>query len=250
MKEEIYIVEYENFDVNEIKSKFYEWIDTRKDTPRNFKDEMRLMGIKPYYIPCYVCNLKIDLNYNIKVQKRYKLRRGMSTITNEKGQFSAKDYPLFASQVIPRYDMDQIAPFDFSKMNISGYEKKQAPKEKFIQTYDDCLNHYKGAIVKNLEELINSNLLKENSKEMKKKFHSENSHEIETMEIYQVLVPIWVCKYSYKMETYHCILNGQNDKMFGHTPTKKIDKVFRWIIGILLVAIIIVFAFIYLEKRK
>lgn len=247
-KEEIYIVEFEVLDEEKVKENFYKWIESRKKTPRNFKKEMRLMNVQPYYMPCYVCDLKVELDYTIKVQKRYRLRRGMSTIVEEHGDFLAKDYSLFASQVIPRYDMDQIAPYNYSKLSISGYEKKVAPKEKFIQVYDDCINHYKGAVIKNLEDVINTNLLKENNKEMKKKFHKAKSHEIENKATYKVLVPVWVCKYSYKMKTYYCIVNGQNGKEFGHTPSRKIDMIFRFLVIFLLVAIIVVFSFIYIIK--
>ncbi|WP_061994214.1 hypothetical protein [Clostridium sp. ATCC 25772] len=247
-KEEIYIVDFKLENEEIIKQYFYKWIESRRHIPKNFTKEIRLMSVRPYYMPCYVCDLKIELDYTIRVQKRYKIRRGMSTIIDDNEMFYVKDYSLFASQVIPRYDMDQISPYDFSKMSISGYETKQVAKEKFIQVYDDCINHYKGAVMKKLEDVINKKLLKENTKEMKKKFYKVKSYEIINEEYYKVLVPVWVCKYSYNMTTYYCIFNGQSGKEFGHTPSRKIDKIFISVVIFLIIMILAVFLFIYIIK--
>lgn len=240
-----YLVDFHILDEEEVKNNFYEWIKSRKNTPINFLEELKLTSILPYYMPSYVCDFKIYLDYNVKVQKKHGLNRAVSTLINGKNNFKASDYAMFASKVIPRYDMEQIAPFDFSKLSIDGYEKLKTKKEPFSQSYDDCLNHYRGAILSNLENVVNKSLLKDNSKDMKKKFHNINSHEITKTSLYKVLLPVWVCKYSYNNNTYYCLINGQNGNAYGHTPIKKsILPIILIIIFILIITSVIVFKFI------
>ncbi|WP_454053190.1 hypothetical protein [Clostridium sp. Marseille-Q7071] len=221
MDEKIYIIDFEILEEKNIEEIFYKWVNSRKNTPLGFKEDVKLMEINAHYAPCYVCDLNVSADYNIKVQKRHGLRRGVSTLISKNEEFTTKDYTMFASKILHRYDMDQIAPFDFSRMSISGYEKKQGTKERFSQNYEECLQHYRGAILKKLEMFINSGLAKVNTKEMKKKFNNINSHEIIKTSSHEVLVPVWVCKYSYKYDTYYCLINGQNGKFYGRTPNKQ-----------------------------
>ena len=212
--------------------------------PKDFGTEEQLEKITGLYVPFWVANCRVKVDYDaIGVNKR-SWREGdyMVTETSEykivrQGEVKIEGLPADGSQKIEDELMEAIEPFDYAKAEkfdmayLSGFYA-----DKYDVTKHEVFPRIRNRAVQGSDSLVRSTMTYGEVHVRKSQFDVMNT----TYEY--MLLPVWFMTFKYKEKIYEFAINGQTKKLAGTPPLAK-ERLLAFSITIgLLIFIIFVLA--------
>ena len=205
-------------------SNFKKWIGKRWFVPKDFKSEQQLEKLTGLYVPFWVANCNISVDYHATGKKIRSWTSGDYRITEtqeydviRRGSLTTRGIPADGETKIDDLLMESIEPYDyrelkdFSMSYLSGF-------------YADKYDVNKAAVFPRIRVRATqaaASLVKDTIKG-----YSSVSPMIEDYSIKQtnwsyMLLPVWFMSYKYKDKVYEFAINGQTGKLAGTPPLSK-----------------------------
>lgn len=204
----------------EAKMKVSEWLEGKKNLPKDFVKKMNMTDFTPMYVPFWLVDADcvIDLVATGSVDKAnyiefYNCKR--------KGMFKMHNVPFDGSSKIKDHLMERIEPFDltsvapYSDGYLQGY---------YAEKYDLNAIDMADRISLRFREFISEQnaMLAYNSTD--KNVHytrftiEENRSEATNLECKYAFLPVWFARIFYDGIYYSVAINGQTGKISGDLP--------------------------------
>ena len=203
---------------------FKKWISKRWFVPKEFKSQQQLEKLTGLYVPFWVADCDIDIDYHAIGKKTRSWTSGDYRVTEtqeydvvRRGNLTTRGIPADGETKIDDLLMESIEPYDyrelkdFSMSYLSGF-------------YADKYDVDKAAVFPRIRvratqataSLINDTI----------KGYSSVSPMIQDYRIKQtnwsyMLLPVWFMSYKYKDKVYEFAINGQTGKLAGTPPLSK-----------------------------
>lgn len=203
---------------------FKKWIGKRWFVPKEFKSQQQLEKLTGLYVPFWVADCDIDIDYHAIGKKTRSWTSGDYRVTEtqeydvvRRGNLTTRGIPADGETKIDDLLMESIEPYDyrelkdFSMSYLSGF-------------YADKYDVDKAAVFPRIRvratqataSLINDTI----------KGYSSVSPMIQDYRIKQtnwsyMLLPVWFMSYKYKDKVYEFAINGQTGKLAGTPPLSK-----------------------------
>ncbi|MBE7072367.1 MAG: hypothetical protein E7383_06435 [Ruminococcaceae bacterium] len=216
-----YIIPFK-IDKKTAENNMYQWLKTRKMTPRGFKTKSRLTKMTPLYVPFWIldCAVNSDL---YGVGKRHKNDGTEYHSIFATAKYYVKGVPFDASLKIANKLMEAIEPFDYSEMvkfdnkYLQGFyadKYDQRPTElmdRFLKRMDRISLDTTDTIAAKYDEYDPD--------------PSKTFSWMSELTIKYCLFPVWFMTVESGGNTYQFAVNGQTGEASGQVPTTEaVDK--------------------------
>ena len=208
---------------DEAVAKFKDWC-FKPFVPRDFRTEQQLEKITGLYVPFWLTDLGIDVQFDALGKMVRSWRKGDYDYTETKeydvirnGTISAYGIPSDGSERIDDDLMDSIEPFDYSEMRdfsmsyLTGFYA-----EKFDVEKEAILERVKNRIEPTLSDIVRDSASGYSSLSVNNEQYGVNYSNLK-----YVMLPVWFMSYKYKDKVYEFVLNGQTGKIAGIPPLNK-----------------------------
>ena len=216
-----YIIPFK-IDKKTAEENMYQWLKTRKMTPRGFKSRSRLTKMTPLYVPFWIldCGVNTDL---YGVGKRHKGDKTEVHSVRATTKYFVKGVPFDASLRIANKLMEAIEPFDYSEMVKFDNKYLQG---FFADRYDQRPTELMDRFIKRMDRI---------SMDMTDTIASKyDEYEPDTLKTFTwmsdltikyCLLPVWFLTVESGGSTYQFAVNGQTGEASGQVPTTEaVDK--------------------------
>ena len=214
-----YIIPFK-IDKKTAENNMYQWLKSRKMTPRGFKTKSRLTKMTPLYVPFWIldCAVNSDL---YGVGKRHKNDGTEYHSIFATAKYYVKGVPFDASLKIANKLMEAIEPFDYNEMVKFDNKYLQGfYAQKFNLTPDKLTDR----IILRMERYAKDTAIMS--------LHEYSSVEIGAcgvkpyaLEQSYSLYPVWFLNYKYNGGNYRIAINGQTGKVDGYLPVDKTKRI-------------------------
>lgn len=232
-------------DEDKVKNNYKKWLSKKIFVPGKVKKQIPKLKLNGVYLPVWTFDTDTFSNYNGKLGKHYtrtvgsgKNRRTVTEVRyfhirgTEKVVFD--DVVVGAGSKISQQEINAISPFDtnnsfvYDKRYLAGFSSEHYVV-RLQKGWDDAklvmngrikssiLSHYHYDVVSYLD-------VKTSFQNIKYKY---------------VLIPVWICVYTFANKTYRFIANGENGKVSGKSPVSALR------VSILIIIIIAIFIALY-----
>ena len=205
-------------------SNFKKWIGKRWFVPKDFKSEQQLEKLTGLYVPFWVadCNISIDYHATGKKQRSWTSGDYRITETQEydvirRGGITTRGIPADGETKIDDLLMEAIEPYDyrelrdFSMSYLSGFyaDKYDVDKAAVFPRIRVRATQACASLVKNTVQGYSS------VTPMVEQYNIKNT------DWSYMLLPVWFMSYKYKDKVYEFAINGQTGKLAGTPPLSK-----------------------------
>lgn len=216
----------------EATDEFSKWIKSQLLAPKTLKDEHQIEHMTGIYIPKWTYDTHThstyralagyyyyeNETYTVKVDDKTEIKTRRVRRTDWKpvsGIFTEyfDDLLINASKNIDEELFSEIAPFHLADLvpykaeYLSGFLAERY-SISLLDGWEQVKEFSKNEIRGGITEHIHADQLKN------LKIHTEFNN----IKFKQILLPVWVCSYSYKEKVYHYLINGQTGEVQGHAP--------------------------------
>ncbi|WP_303824786.1 hypothetical protein [Ruminococcus flavefaciens] len=203
---------------------FKKWVGKRWFVPKEFKSMQQLEKMTGLYVPFWVADCNINIDYHAVGKKIRSWTSGNYHYTEtqeydviRRGSLTTRGIPADGETKIDDLLMESIEPYDyralkdFSMSYLSGF-------------YADKYDVDKAAVFPRISvraTQATASLIRDSVKG-----YSSVSPKIEQYKIMQtywsyILLPVWFMSYKYKDKMYEFAINGQTGKLAGTPPLSK-----------------------------
>ena len=203
---------------------FKKWISKRWFVPKDFKSEQQLEKLTGLYVPFWVADCDINVDYNAIGKKVRSWTSGDYRITEtqeykiiRQGNLTTRGIPADGETKIDDLLMEAIEPYDyrelkdFSMSYLSGF-------------YADKYDVDKAAVFPRIRVRATqacASLIRDSVKGYSSIAPSVENYNIRQTNWSYMLLPVWFMSYKYKDKIYEFAINGQTGKLAGTPPLSK-----------------------------
>ena len=216
-----YIIPFK-IDKKTAEDNMYQWLKTRKMTPRGFKTKSHLTKMIPLYVPFWLldCAVNSDL-YGVGKIHRSDGTENHSVMATAK--YYVKGVPFDASLKIANKLMEAIEPFDYSEMVKFDNKYLQG---FYADKYDQSPAELMDRFLKRMDRIS-----LDTTDTIAAKYDEYEPNPTKTfswmseLEIKYCLLPVWFMTVESGGSTYQFAVNGQTGEASGQVPTTEaVDK--------------------------
>ena len=223
-----YIIPF-TIDKKTAENNMYQWLKSRKMTPRGFKSRSRLTKMTPLYVPFWLldCAVNTDL---YGVGKKHKGRDIEVYSIRATTKYFVKGVPFDASLRIANKLMEAIEPYDYSEMVKFDNKYLQG---FFADRYDQRPTELMDRFIKRMDRIS-----MDASDTIAAKYDEYEPDPSKTfswmsdLNIKYCLLPVWFLTVESGGSTYQFAVNGQTGEASGQVPTTeavdKLDAIVRF----------------------
>ena len=217
---------------------YKQWMKKKAFAPRKLKKNFMAEQVQGVYLPVFTFDSSVHANYNGRLGKRRTrtVRRNGKTYTETYTEWfyvsgavsrQVDDLLVEACSSLNQKEMSEIEPFDtansvqFDSSFFVGFKATRYNRgiNESWQIAKGIINDWLYADVKrrynaDVVDYINLDT---------RHFNTSYKH---------LLVPVWMCAYTYRKKRYGFIINGRTGKVAGKAP-KSPWKIFALVLGIL-----------------
>ena len=190
--------------------------------PNDFKTQQQLEKITGLYVPFWLADCTVDINYQGNAKQIRSWYSGNYEYTETKsfslkrwGSVVANNVPADGSKRIDDELMESIEPFNYSDMKdfsmsyLSGFyaEKYDMDKDAMFPRIKERLT---GVCKSHIHNTLNGYTATSTVNE---------SYDFSRADMKYVMLPVWFMSYKYKDKVYEFAMNGQTGKFVGNLPT-------------------------------
>ncbi len=210
-----------SIDKDNAKKKFLNWAENKRFVPEEFYSDSQLEKIAGIYLPYWLADCKVDIDYIGEARKIRVWRSGDREFTEtkkyeivRKGQVDMNNVGEVAFTKVNNTLINGIAPYneneaiDFSMPYLSGFfaEQYDIEKDDIAPKVEDRVSKYSKSLID--ETISGFNLVNDRKNNINVNYKDWN----------YTLFPTWILTYLYKDKTYVYAVNGQTGKSFGELP--------------------------------
>ena len=200
---------------------FRSWIGKRMFVPRDFRSSQQLEKMTGLYVPFWVADCDIDVDYTAIGKKIRHWTSGSYRYTEtkefriiRKADVHTVGIPADGESKIDDQLMEAIEPFDYSDLKdfsmsyLSGFFADKYDVDKagvFPRIRERATNASKDVISKSISGYTTV-------------VPSINQHDIVNTDWEYMMLPVWFMSYKYKDKVYEFAINGQTGKLAGTPP--------------------------------
>lgn len=200
--------------------KFQDWC-FKRFVPNDFKTDKQLEKITGLYVPFWLTNGTVKVDFNAKATKVRHWTSGSYNYTETKeyeiiraGGIKTEGVPADGSERIEDELMESIEPFnyegmkDFSMSYLSGFYA-----EKFDIDNEKMLPRVKERLAAACKKIAMDSIKDYTTVEVKKE-----KYDVIDVKTEYAMLPVWFMSYKYKDQVYEFVMNGQTGKIAGTPP--------------------------------
>lgn len=204
--------------------KFQKWINQKKFVPDDFKTEQQLEKITGLYVPFWIADCKINVNFSAIGKKIRHWTSGSYDYTetqefriSRQGTVNANGIPADGESKIDDLLMESIEPFDYNELKdfsmsyLSGFfaDKYDVDKAEVFPRIRTRASEAGKKVVRDSIGVYSSlNVAVE-------------QYNIINTDWEYMMLPVWFMTYRYKDNVYEFAINGQTGKLAGTPPLDK-----------------------------
>lgn len=204
--------------------KFQKWINQKKFVPDDFKTEQQLEKITGLYVPFWIADCKINVNFSAIGKKIRHWTSGSYDYTetqefriSRQGTVNANGIPADGESKIDDLLMESIEPFDYNELKdfsmsyLSGFfaDKYDVDKAEVFPRIRTRASEAGKKVVRDSIGIYSSlNVAVE-------------QYNIMNTDWEYMMLPVWFMTYRYKDNVYEFAINGQTGKLAGTPPLDK-----------------------------
>lgn len=207
----------------EAEKKFKDWC-FKPFVPKEFCTQKQLEKITGLYVPFWLADCTVDVDYSATGNKVRSWRSGNYDYVETKeyslsrtGKIEAERIPADGSKRIDDELMESIEPFDYTDMNdfsmsyLSGFYA-----EKFDMGKEDMLPRIKERVESACRGIIANTVTGYSTVST-----SKENYTFTKTDMNYVMLPVWFMSYKYQDKVYEFVLNGQTGKIAGTPPVNR-----------------------------
>ncbi|MBR5683953.1 MAG: hypothetical protein IKW96_11880 [Ruminococcus sp.] len=203
---------------------FKKWIGKRLFVPKDFKSEQQLEKLTGLYVPFWIADCHINVDYSATGKKvrhwtsgNYRYTETSTYHIVRRGNLVTRGVPADGETKIDDLLMEAIEPFDykdlkdFSMSYLSGF---------FADKYDVDKKQVFPRIRERSTQACSS-LIKESISGYTTVTPLAQNYNISQTDWKYTMLPVWFMSYMYKGKVYEFAINGQTGKLAGTPPLSK-----------------------------
>lgn len=216
--------------------------------PKVFKDENHIKEVKGLYVPVWLFDADVDANVRYRAT-RVRSWSDSSFYYTETSYYSVlragdigfANVPVDGSSKMDDALMESIEPFsmneavDFQTAYLSGYFA-----DKYDVDSESSISRANERIKRSTEDAFRSTVTGYSSVTT-----VNSSIGLHNGRAKYALYPVWILNTQWNDKKYTFIMNGQTGKFAGDLPMDK-GAFWRWLLGVAVIGIIVIFAVQYL----
>ena len=203
---------------------FKKWIKGRKFVPTDFKSQQQIEKITGLYVPFWLADCNIDIDYRNEGRKSRSWTSGDYRYTEtsiyrliRSGTVVTQGIPADGESKIEDALMEAIEPYDYNELKdfsmsyLSGF---------FADKYDVD----KASVFPRIRERASQaclDIIKESISGYSAIAPGGNNISFRSTDWHYILLPVWFMSYKYKGKVYEFAINGQTGKLAGTPPLSK-----------------------------
>lgn len=204
--------------------KFKNWISGKKFVPDDFKSEQQIEKITGLYVPFWIADCKINVNFSAIGKKIRHWNSGGYAYTETKefrisrqGTVAANGIPADGESKIDDLLMESIEPFDYGELKdfsmsyLSGFYADKYDVDK-AGVFPRIRTRASEASKKVVRDSIGS---------YSSLAVSVEQYNIMNTDWEYMMLPVWFMTYKYNDTVYEFAINGQTGKLAGTPPLDK-----------------------------
>ena len=230
---------------------YKQWIKKKAFSPNKLRKNFKADQVQGVYLPVFTFDSLAHTNYRGRLGKRRTrtVHRNGKTYTETytewfhvSGSLSRKvdDLLVEACDSLDQKEMDEISPFDtnnavqFDSSYFVGF-KATRYNRSLNESWSIAKDIVDGWLYSEVKRMYNADVVD---------YIHLDTHHFETSYKY-LLVPVWMCSYTYRKKRYGFIINGRSGKVSGKAP-KSPWKVGGLVFGILaFIAFVVVMVYFF-----
>jgi len=203
---------------------FKQWIKGRMFAPTDFKSQQQIEKITGLYVPFWLADCNIDVDYRGEGRKSRSWTSGDYRYTEtsiyrliRSGTVVTQGIPADGESKIEDALMEAIEPYDYNELKdfsmsyLSGF---------FADKYDvDKANVFPRIRERASKACLD--VLKKSISGYSADTPSEKNISFRSTDWHYILLPVWFMSYKYKGKVYEFAINGQTGKLAGTPPLSK-----------------------------
>ena len=213
---------------------FKKWVSKRWFVPKDFKSQQQLEKLTGLYVPFWVADCNINVDYRAIGKKTRSWTSGNYSITEtqeynvvRQGSLTTRGIPADGETKIDDLLMEAIEPYDyrelkdFSMSYLSGFyaDKYDVDKAAVFPRIRVRATQACASLIKNSISGYNSIST------------SVEQYNIMNTNWSYMLLPVWFMSYNYNGKIYEFAINGQTGKLAGTPPLSK-KRLFTACLGV------------------
>ena len=216
--------------------------------PKDFKSDATLDYIRPLYVPFWLADAKMDINFNATCRNSRMVSSNRRKVDiyecHRRANVDFTKVPVDGSARIENNLMHAIEPFNYAKLEDFSMSYLQGvDAEKYDIHKEELTPDLQRDLTNASEEFIKENI--------KKAYDSIDSSQtfggFGKLVWHYTLLPVWFMNYKYKDKDFMFVMNGQTGKFAGTLPVNKIKLLITSIlIGLGSAALIAILATVFI----
>ena len=203
---------------------FKKWIGKRLFVPKDFKSEQQLEKLTGLYVPFWIADCHINVDYSATGKKVRHWTSGSYRYTEtstyhivRRGNLVTRGVPADGETKIDDLLMEAIEPFDYNELKdfsmsyLSGF---------FADKYDVDKTQVFPRIRERSTQACAS-LIKDSISGYTTVTPLAQNYNISQTDWKYTMLPVWFMSYMYKGKVYEFAINGQTGKLAGTPPLSK-----------------------------
>lgn len=237
-------------DQNDVIENYRKWIKKKFFAPRKLKKNLPNPSFYTIYSPSWTFDTNVTAPYQGRLGKRYTRTVGSGknrhTVTYVRyfrisgvHQKIVDDVVVMSGKKISQKELNMILPYDTN--NSFVYDNRYIIGHNAEHYSIDLKEGWK----------IGKDIIEDTIKrEILRKYHYDVVDYLKIMPNYYqskykyVILPIWICHYSFRKKDFRFIVNGENGKVYGKTPISIFKVLLLVTLGILIIVLIFL-AYVY-----
>lgn len=237
---------------------FSKWIKSHFFAPNSLKKDYQIDRMTGVYIPCWTYDAETNSSYRGQAGYYYYVTETYTVQENGETKIKTRqvrkirwvpvsgifteyfdDVLINASKNVDEELMSKISPFDFKDLvryqpeYLSGFQAERYSVQ-LLTGWNQAKEFIKEEIRSGIIEHIHADQVRD--LRIKTNYHG--------IKYKHILLPIWICSYTYKKKVYRYLVNGQTGEVQGETPLSP------WKIAITILSVIAVITLIFLWLQK
>ncbi len=192
---------------------FLYWLDEQKNLPNKVihyaKENYTIKGI---FVPCIMANIRSYTYFKGKkgIPQFPEKKNSIVAWYNREGitHLSFNKQKTFASQLIPKHQLDLLA--DFLNIDLVAFNSTHL-QHKAVETYETTLRIPLKDMLQNIDVLITTAIQKKigsKHQEITETFTTFNNSTIKF-----VLAPVWIIEFEYHTKSFQYLIGGNHGKL-------------------------------------
>ncbi len=222
---------------------YKQWIKRKFFAPRKLKKNFNADKVQGVYLPCFTFDSRVHSIYNARLGKRKTrtVHRNGKTYTETYIEWfkvsgamdkAIDDLLVEACDMLEQKEIAAIEPFDtfnsvsFDSSYFAGF-KATRYNQGLNDSWDIAREIIDDGIRDDIKHRYNADVVDYINLDT---YHANTSYKY-------VMVPVWMCKYTYNKKRYGFIINGRSGKVAGKTPISPLKVCFLVLIGLAVAAL-------------